>query len=299
MNSVENNHHFKAGYIAIVGKPNVGKSTLMNALLERKISIVSPKPQTTRNRVLGIVNGKNHQVIFLDTPGLITPKYQLQKSLVKTAKTTLKEADIILLMIDMHSEESGVESIIKDLKTYPMPKFLLINKIDLYPREHILPLIDLYKNKGLFGEIIPISALHKDGLDILFSTILSHLPSGQPFYPQDVISNEPERFFVSEIIREKIFFLYEKEVPYSTAVQITEFKEREGRKDFIHALIVVERDSQRGIIIGKQGQALKRVGMKARKDIEAFLGREVYLSLEVRVRKKWRKKPAIIKGLGY
>ena len=299
MSSVDKSNNFKAGYIAIMGRPNVGKSTLMNALLERKISIVSPKPQTTRNRVLGILNGKKHQVIFLDTPGLITPKYQLQKSLVNTAKTTLKQADIILLMIDMYSKEPGMESIIKDLKIFPAPKFLLINKIDLFPREHILPLIDSVKNKGLFKEIIPISALHKDGLDILFSAILLHLPSGQPLYPQDVISNEPERFFVSEIIREKIFFLYEKEVPYSTAVQIAEFKEREGRKDFIHALIIVERDSQKGIIIGKQGQALKQVGMKARKDIEAFLGREVYLTLEVRVRKKWRKNTAIIKGLGY
>ncbi|MFO7891081.1 MAG: GTPase Era [bacterium] len=299
MNTANKNSTFKAGYITIAGKPNVGKSTLMNSFLERKISIVTPKPQTTRNRVLGILNGKDYQIIFLDTPGLITPKYQLQKSLVDTAKTSLKEADIILMMIDMYSKGPASEPIIKDLKSYKIPKFLIINKIDLFPKEHLLPMIYSYKSLNVFNEIIPVSALLNDGLDILFNTILKNLPTGQPFYSQDVISSEPERFFVAEIIREKIFFFYEKEVPYSTAVKIAEFKERSGRKDFIHAIIIVERDSQKGIIIGKQGGALKRVGMRARKDIEAFLGRSVFLKLEVRVQKKWRKNPAIIKGLGY
>ncbi len=299
MRSTEKKSNFKAGYITIIGKPNVGKSTLMNSFLERKISIVTPKPQTTRNRVLGILNGDNYQIIFLDTPGLITPKYQLQKSMIKTAESSLKEADIIFMMIDMNSKGPDTEPVIDKLTSYKVPKFLLINKIDLYPKELILPIIESFKNSNVFQEIIPVSALHNDGLDILFSKILKNLPAGPLFYPQDVISSEPERFFVSEIIREKVFFLYEQEVPYSVAVQIVEFKERKGRKDFIHAIIIVERDSQKGIIIGKKGEALKRVGMRARNDIEAFLGREVYLKLEVRVRKKWRKNPAIIKGLGY
>ncbi len=299
MNSVDSINNFKVGYIAIIGKPNVGKSTLMNTFLKRKISIVSPKPQTTRNRILGILNGKDHQVIFLDTPGLITPKYQLQKSLVKTAKSSLKEADIILMMVDVNSKGPGTEPVIENLKSYRIPKFLLINKIDLYPKDYLLPMIDSFNNINIFNEIIPISALYNDGLDALFTSILKNLPLGQPFYPQDVISNEPERFFVSEIIREKMFFLYEKEIPYSTAVQLTEFKERKGKKDFIHAIVIVERESQKGILIGRKGEALKQVGIKARKDIEEFLGRNVYLELEVKVRKKWRRNPAIIKGLGY
>jgi len=299
MNSVDSINNFKVGYIAIIGKPNVGKSTLMNTFLKRKISIVSPKPQTTRNRILGILNGKDHQVIFLDTPGLITPKYQLQKSLVKTAKSSLKEADIILMMVDVNSKGPGTEPVIENLKSYRIPKFLLINKIDLYPKDYLLPMIDSFNNINIFNEIIPISALYNDGLDALFTSILKNLPLGQPFYPQDVISNEPERFFVSEIIREKMFFLYEKEIPYSTAVQLTEFKERKGKKDFIHAIVIVERESQKGILIGRKGEALKQVGIKARKDIEEFLGRNVYIELEVKVRKKWRRNPAIIKGLGY
>lgn len=299
MSSSKKDNIFKAGYLTIIGKPNVGKSTLMNSFLERKISIVTPKPQTTRNRILGILNGKDYQIIFLDTPGLITPKYQLQKSLVETAKTSLKEADIILMMIDMYSEGPATEPIIEDLKSYQIPKFLLINKIDLFPKEQLLPMIESYKNLNIFKEIIPVSALQNDGLDILFDSIIKNLPFGQPFYSQDVISSEPERFFVAEIIREKLFFFYEKEVPYSTAVQIAEFKERAGRKDYIHAIIIVERDSQKGIIIGKQGEALRRVGVRARKDIEDFLGRSVFLKLEVRVKKKWRKNPAMIKGLGY
>jgi len=299
MSTSKKDNTFKAGYITIIGKPNVGKSTLMNSFLERKISIVTPKPQTTRNRVLGIMNGKDYQIIFLDTPGLITPKYQLQESLVETAKTSLKEADIILMMIDMYSKGPAAEPIIPDLQSYRIPKFLIINKIDLSPKEHLLPMIDSYKNLSIFKEIIPVSALQNDGLDILFDSIMNNLPSGQPFYSQEVISSEPERFFVAEIIREKIFFFYEKEVPYSTAVQIVEFKERPERKDFIHAIIVVERDSQKGIIIGKQGEALKKVGMSARKDMEDFLGRSVFLKLKVRVKKKWRKNPAMIKGLGF
>lgn len=291
--------NFRAGYAAIIGEPNVGKSTLMNTFLKQKLSIVSPKPQTTRNLILGIKNGEDHQIIFLDTPGLITPKYQLQKALVKSARTSIYEADLILMMVDIHTQDSQIETIIKDIKLFETPKFLLINKIDLCNKDDLLPLIEKFSKTGIFKQIIPVSALKNDGLDILLSCILENIPKSHPFYPQDIISSEPERFFVAEIIREKIFFLYQKEIPYSTAVKILDFKEREGRKDYIRAVIIVERNSQKGILIGKKGKALKKVGMVAREDIEHFLERPVYLELKVRVSKNWRKDPIVIKGLGY
>jgi len=290
---------FHVGYVAIVGRPNVGKSTLMNSLLQQKLAIVSPKPQTTRHRILGILNGEDHQVVFLDTPGLIQPAYLLQEMMVKTARSTMKEADIILMMIEATGEKPEEEDIARTLSSFRVPRFLIINKVDLVDKEQVLPLIDDFQRLNIFREIVPISALKADGLDLLLSLIVQALPEGEPFYPPDIISDEPERFFVSEIIREQVFLHYGEEIPYATTVQVEAFTESPQRKDYIRARIIVEHDSQKGIIIGRGGQALKRVGMAARENIEQFIGRPVFLELHVSVRKKWSKDAASIKHLGY
>jgi len=290
---------FRVGYAAIVGKPNVGKSTLMNRLLRQKLAIVSPKPQTTRHRILGILNGRDHQVIFLDTPGLMHPKYRLQKNMVKTAQKTMKEADLILMMVEATGVSTNDENVVHMLNSLKAQKFLLVNKVDLVQKNRLLPLIENFQEMALFQEIVPISALRSDGLDLLLSLILKYLPEGEPFYPPDMVSDEPERFFVSEIIREQIFIHYGEEIPYSAAVQIETFEEKPEHKDYIRAIVNVERDSQKGIIIGKGGQTLKKVGIRARENIEQFLGRPVFLELDVRVKKNWRKNDSLIKRMGY
>jgi GTP-binding protein Era len=293
------NSSFRAGYIAIIGKPNVGKSTLMNQLLKEKLAIVSPRPQTTRNRILGIVNGEMYQAIFLDTPGMMEPKYLLQESLLQTSISTIKQADLILFLIDATDVSSEDDKIITILKNQSTSKFLIINKIDIIKKEQLLPIIQSFQSLGLFKEIIPISARKTDGLELLLSLTVASLPESDPLYPPDILTDEPERFFVSEIIREKIFLLYGQEIPYAVAVQIDTFQERPGKKDYIRAVIHVERDSQKGILIGKKGKSLKEVGQTARKDIEHFLGRPIFLDLDVQVKKKWRKNPVFIKRLGY
>jgi len=290
---------FKSGYVAIAGKPNVGKSTLLNQLLDRKLAIVSPKAQTTRHRILGILNNSRYQVVFWDTPGLIQPKYRLQETMMKAVRDSVQDADLILLMVDAVNPKTHDIEDLDLLHKLKAPKCLLINKVDRIEKEEILPVIKKFSQLGFFNEIIPISALKSDGLDRLLSVILNYLPPGEPFYPPDAVSDEPERFFVSELIREKIYFNFHKEIPYAASVIIESFTERPGRKDHIRALIVVERNSQKGIIIGKGGSALKRVGRQARESIEAFLDRPVYLELEVQVRKKWRKDPRQIKRMGY
>jgi GTP-binding protein Era len=295
----QHDQHFRSGYIAIVGRPNVGKSTLMNALLQQNLAIVSPKPQTTRHRIIGILNGENHQAIFLDTPGVIEPTYLLQETMTKTALNTMKGVDLILIMVEATGFHPLDEKLLRFTKNCNTNKLLIINKIDKVSKDHILPLIDSFKEHDNFQEIIPISALKADGLNILLTIILSNLPEGEPFYPPDIISNEPERFFVSEIIREQILLQYSEEIPYAATVQVEEFQEKPGRKDYILAIIYVERDSQKGIIIGKGGQALKKTGKLAREGIEHFIGRPVFLELRVQVRKKWRKNASQLKRLGY
>ena len=290
---------FRVGYVAIAGRPNVGKSTLMNSLLRQKLSIVSPKPQTTRHRILGILNGDDHQVIFLDTPGLVRPKYSLQATMVKTAWATMKEADLILAMVAATGVDADDEGVFRSLEVFEAPKFLVVNKVDLVSKAGVLPIIDHFRGTGFFREIVPISALKADGLDLLLSLIVRSLPEGEAFYPPEMVSDAPERFFASEIVREQIFLQYGEEIPYSTTVRVEAFEERPGRKDFIRAVIVVERNSQKGILIGKGGRALKRVGGAAREGIEALTGRPAYLELEVRVKKKWRKDPELVKRLGY
>jgi GTPase len=296
---------FKSGFVTIAGRPNAGKSTLMNALLDRKLSIVSPRPQTTRHRVLGILNTEGHQIIFLDTPGLIEPKYTLQKAMVQAARKSLAEdADVVLFLIDVAQggsvQPSDLDaSILEALQGSRGPKFLLLNKIDLMPKAVLLPVMEQFHKTGLFSEIVPISALKRDGLDLLLSLIRKALPEGPPLYPPDAITEHPERFFVSEIIRERVFFEYADEIPYAVAVRVTEFRESPGKKDFISAEIVVERDSQKGILIGAKGQALKKLGTSSRLAIERFLGRPVFLELKVRVEKNWRKNEDEVRRFGY
>ena len=296
-------NEFRAGYVAIIGEPNVGKSTLLNALLEQKISIVTSKPQTTRRNILGILNGEGYQAVFLDTPGILKPKYLLQKAMVGSADSAIADADLVLFMIEATNpklvRDEKKDLIFTRLRNAEKPTFLLINKIDLVSKGSLLPMIEHYSKLFPFREIIPLSALKRDNIDDLKSTLMRYLPEGHPFFPPDALTDLPEKFFVGEIIREKVFERYRDEIPYSTEVEVVEFKEREGRKDFISAEISVERESQKGILIGHHGGALKSVGEDARKEIEEFLGRPVFLELHVKVRENWRKNERWLRRFGY
>ncbi len=295
--------NFRCGYVAIIGEPNVGKSTLMNGLIGQKLSIVTPKPQTTRHKILGMLSTDDHQVVFLDTPGIIKPKYLLQEAMMAFASSALEDADVVLFMIDATDPKVNAdlahEEAFSRLTGLKKPVFLVINKADAVNKVEILPVIDFYSKAFAFKEIFPISALKLDGTDGLVKAIVSELPIHPPFFPLDIVSEQNERFFVSEIIREKIFEKYQQEIPYSTTVDISEFKEREAGKTFISADIYVERESQKGILIGKQGAALKQIGRWARKDIETFLQHPVFLELQVKVRKDWRGDKQWLARFGY
>ncbi len=292
---------FKAGYVAIVGEPNVGKSTLMNALLEQKISIVTKKPQTTRQRVLGIATDDESQMMFLDTPGLLEPRYLLHEKMLMVASRALEDADVILVLTEP-SRGAQLPGPIHELvisRHSAKPLILVINKADTVQRETLLPLIESFAASKSFGDIVPISALRGENIDTLRSVLKQSLPLHPPFYPGDVLSEQPERFFAAELIREAIFEQFQEEIPYSTAVEIREFKEREAGKTYINADVIVERDSQKGIIIGKKGAALKRIGQTARIRIEAFIQRPVFLDLHVKVGERWRSKETWMKRLGF
>jgi GTP-binding protein Era len=286
----------RSGYVALIGKPNVGKSTLMNALMGKKLSIVTPKPQTTRHRVLGILSDEGYQIIFLDTPGIIEPRYGLQRSMMHSVHDAIADADLLVFMADATKDRPDTLSL---GRIGDRPALLALNKMDLIKQERAIPLVTTYDELHDFEEIIPISALTGYNLDLLLEHIVQRLPLGPPFYPKDMLSEHPERFFVAEIIREKIFEQYREEIPYSTQVNIVSYEEREDEKDFIDAEIVVERNSQKGILIGKGGRALKQVGMAARKDIEAFVGASVYLQLHVKVREDWRNRGNLLRSYGY
>jgi GTP-binding protein Era len=286
----------KAGYVAIIGKPNVGKSTLLNRLLGMKISAVTHKPQTTRNRILGILTENNCQACFIDTPGIINPRYALQEYMARQTQTAITDADVVVVMLDPWFEAS--EPYLEIIGTAGQPHIIVINKIDLVEKFKLLPLIDLLKNKRA-QEIIPISAMTGEGVDDLKAAIFKYLPEGEFIYPKDEVSDAPERFFVADFIREKIFEVFKEEIPYASCVLIEEYKEREKGKDYIRAAIYVEKQSQKAIIIGKNGAALKRVGEKARREIEIFLSRPVYLELWVKVKEHWRKNKKFLKELGY
>lgn len=294
----------KSGYVAIIGKPNVGKSTLMNALLGERLSIVTNKPQTTRKRVLGILSDENYQIIFLDTPGILDPNYLLQRKLLDYINNSVKNADVIIVMIDIIKDANGNKTLndkrMKQiLERDKKPKILLINKIDKSDEASIKVLTKKFETTNYFEKIIPISAIKNFNIDSVLNAIIEYLPEGPKYFPDDQITDEPERFFVSEIIREKIFENYKEEIPFSTEVLIEEFKERERGKDYISASIIVERETQKPIIIGKRGEAIKKVGKIAREAIENFLQREVFLELRVKVRPKWRNDNRMLKSFGY
>jgi len=289
---------FKAGYAALVGRPNVGKSTLMNVLLHQKISITTPKPQTTRHRVLGILTRDSSQTIFLDTPGLIDPRYELQRYMVGQIHRSIADADIAVIMVEV-TDPKLPDELINGIKQQGIPCLLVLNKCDLIRRNDALPVIESFYEQQIFDEIIPISALREEGIDELEKTIEQYLPYHPPYYPPDIVSEHPERFFVAELIREQIFIRYAQEVPYSTTVHILEFKEQEGRKDVIRAEIIVDRESQKPILIGKGGKKLKELGTAAREQIELFLERPVYLELFVKARDKWRDDEKWLRRLGY
>jgi GTP-binding protein Era len=294
---------FRAGYAALIGEPNVGKSTLLNALLQQKISIVTPKPQTTRHRILGILSSPGFQLVMLDTPGIIAPRYALHHAMMAAARSALQDADCILLMIDAANARKGDDSALKEafamLRGAHRPVLLVVNKIDVAEKSSIPPLVESYTAWFPFKEVHPISALRGDGVETLLQSIQRELPVHPAYYPLDIVSEQNERFFVSEIVREKIFLRCREEIPYSTAVDIVEFKEREAGKWFISADVYVERDSQKAILIGKKGTMLKEIGQSARKDIERFLEHPVFLELHVKVREKWRDDEQWLRRLGY
>jgi len=283
----------RAGYVALVGRPNVGKSTLLNRMLDHKLSIVTAAPQTTRRRILGILTRPSHQIVFLDTPGILEPRYELQRRMVAQAMSAVSDADLIAVLLEARTPLRDRElELLRDIlgRAGGRPVVALLNKIDRVPKPELLPLLSTIAGVGTLVEVVPISALKGDGIELLESLLASHLPESPPFYPPDQLSDQPEKFFAAELVREQIFRRYKEEVPYSTAVEITTFEEEpERKKVHIRAQVVVERESQKGILIGKGGLALKQVGQDARVDIEALLGRPVYLELFVQVRREWRR----------
>lgn len=296
----------KSGMVAIVGPPNAGKSTLMNHLLGQKISIVTSKPQTTRNRIVGIVNGADHQVVFLDTPGLHEAREPLNVEMVKVAMESLSDVDVVLFLIDVSLplpnkvHEKKAAEFAEYMQRIESPAIMVLNKIDLMDRKKILPFIDSYSKLYPFMAVIPVSALGGDGLDSLFEEILALLPVGPRYFPEDIPTDASERFLCAEIVREKVFLLTGQEIPYSTAVLIESFKEDEAKQLVtIHAAIVLEKQSQKGIVIGKGGKKLKSIGIAARKDIEALVGQKVLLKLWVKVKKNWSQDERFLKELGY
>lgn len=290
---------FKSGYVSLTGRPNVGKSTLLNTILGEKVAIVSPKPQTTRNRIIGVKTLPNAQIVFIDTPGIHKPKHKLGELMVREARESVREVDVIIFMVEPEEPGSGDKFIIDILKDIKKPVFLLINKIDTVSKPYLLPVIDAYSRLYPFKEIIPISALIGDGVDILIKSIINYLPEGPKYYPNDILTDQLEHFMVSEIIREKIISQTEEEIPYSVAVDVTQWDERDDGTIFIHANIYVEREGQKGIIIGKGGLRLKTIGMNARVEIEKLLGTKVFLELWVKIKKDWRQSERILKEMGF
>ncbi|RXF69198.1 GTPase Era [Arcticibacter tournemirensis] len=287
----------KAGFVSIVGKPNAGKSTLMNSLVGEKMSIITPKAQTTRHRILGIVNEDDYQIVFSDTPGVIKPAYGLQESMMDAVDESLVDADIILLVTDIN-ERYDEADVIEKLKNTLSPAAVVINKIDTSSQENVFAKIEFWKEQLNPKAVFAVSALHDHNVKSVMEFIIDYLPEHPPYYDKDTLTDRNERFFVSEMIREKIFKLYQKEIPYSTEVIITAFKE-EDKITRISAEIIVERDSQKNILIGKGGEMLKKVGTYARKDMEDFLQRKIFLEMFVKVIPDWRNRKNYLKQFGY
>ncbi|MEZ4900605.1 MAG: GTPase Era [Spirosomataceae bacterium] len=295
------NPNHRAGFISIVGKPNVGKSTLMNVLVGEKLSIITSKAQTTRHRIMGILNGTHEgtdfQLVYSDTPGIIKPQYKLHESMMEFVRGSLEDADIVLFVTDIF-EKHDEEEVLEQLARTEGAVLLIINKIDLATEEQLQEKIAYWKEKLFTAAIITVSALKEEGIDKLFSAIMEYLPMHPPYFPKDELTDKPERFFAAEMIREKVFLNYKKEVPYSTEIVIEEFKEK---KDIIviRAVILVERQTQKGIIIGDKGAMLKKIGTAAREDMEQFFGKKVFLEQYVKVEPDWRNKIQRLKQFGY
>jgi len=291
---------FKSGFVAIVGRPNVGKSTFMNYVLGQKIAIMSDKAQTTRNKIQGVYTNQDCQIVFLDTPGIHKPKHELGNFMVESAYSALKEVDAVLFMVNAAEKRGpGDDFIIEKLKKIKTPVFLVLNKIDLISPDELLDRVESYQETIPFAEIIPISVLQGNNVQELMTTLTNHLPEGPQYYPSDQITDHPEYFVVSELIREKILHLTKEEIPHSVAVTVDKMQKDEFDKVHVYANIIVERPTQKGIIIGKGGKLLKEIGVRARKDIEQLLGNKVYLELWVKVEKDWRKKKSHLQDFGY
>ncbi|TFB24837.1 GTPase Era [Filobacillus milosensis] len=295
------NDNFRSGFIAIIGRPNVGKSTFMNQVLGQKIAIMSDKPQTTRNKIQGVYTTDHSQFVFIDTPGIHKPKHRLGDFMVQSSINALNEVDLVMFMVNAKEGFGrGDQFIIDKLKNVNQPIFLVINKIDEVHPDELLPMIEEYKNKLNFQEIIPISALNGNNVNRLLEVMEGHLPEGPQFYPEDHITDHPERFIISELVREKVLHHTREEIPHSIAVVIEGIQGQENSDVIdVQATIIVERKSQKGIIIGKQGQMLRQIGSEARKDIENLLGSKVYLELWVKVQKDWRNKMHQLRDFGY
>lgn len=288
----------KAGFVNIIGNPNVGKSTLMNAFIGEKLSIITSKAQTTRHRILGIVNGEDFQVILSDTPGIIKPAYELQQSMMDFVKSAFDDADVLIYMVEIGEKELKDEAFFHKITNSKIPVILLLNKIDNSNQEQLEEQAELWQQKVPNAEFFPISALQGFNVQNVFNRIVELLPESPAFYPKDQLTDKPERFFVNEAIREKILIHYKKEIPYAVEVDTEEFFEEEHIIR-IRSVIMVERETQKGIIIGHKGSALKRVGVEARKDLEKFFGKQVHLELYVKVNKNWRSNQKQLKRFGY
>jgi GTP-binding protein Era len=293
--------NYLSSFIAIIGPPNVGKSTLLNRILGEKLAIVSPKPQTTRNRIIGIYHGNGFQIVFMDTPGIHTTRTALHKSMVASARTACREVDVVLLMIEIgHPDDPEIPSLIKNLKKLRKPCILAINKIDMQPKERLLPVIDSYRSMYDFQAIIPISALKGDGVDELIDELRLTLKSGPQYFPEEIKTDQSEMVLVSEIIREKVYHHTSKELPYSTAVTVDEMKEVPSKNLLsIVARVHVERDSQKAILIGKGGRMIKAIGRSARREIQKMFAMRTYLDLTVTVAKNWTTDTRALRRLGY
>lgn len=290
---------FKSGFVALIGRPNVGKSTLLNYLVGQKVAIMSPQPQTTRNKISGIYTDDQEQIVFIDTPGIHKPKNKLDDFMDKSSYSALDEVDVVLFMVEPEPAGKGDQYIAELLKKIKKPVFLVINKIDKVHPDELLSIVDSYKNLGDFAEIVPISASQGNNVSELIKTIAKYLPEGPQFYDADQLTDRPEYFIVAELIREQVLKLTHEEVPHATAVVVDRMRDHEGGKLQVEATIYVERPGQKGIIIGKKGQMLKQIGIAARQEIEALLGEKVNLRLWVKVQKNWRSDPAFLKSIGY
>ena len=288
----------RAGFVNIIGNPNVGKSTLMNAFIGEKLSIITPKAQTTRHRILGIVNDDNYQIIFSDTPGIIQPAYELQESMMDFVKSAFDDADVLIYMVEVGEKELKSEVLFKRIINSKTPVILLLNKIDKSNQTEVEERIDYWKNKVPNAFVYVISALEKFNIEVVLQRIIELLPESPAFYPKDQLTDKPERFFVNEKIREKILIHYKKEIPYSVEIETESFVESDDIIK-IRSLIIVERETQKGIIIGHKGSAIKRVGSESRKDLEIFFDKKVFMELYVKVNKNWRSNKIQLKRFGY